>query len=120
MNGARAGLGAVLAVLLTGAVVPGLAGCGSAAAPARGPTSVIIDTDMSSDDIMALDYLLERRDISIQAITVEGTGVAHGPAGARNVLRLIQALGIRHQIPVGYGPPSPLARRPVISGQLAG
>ncbi len=109
MNGVRAGLGAVLAVLLTGAVMPGLAGCGSAAAPARSPTPVIIDTDMSSDDIMALDYLLERHDISIQAITVEGTGVAHGPAGARNVLRLVKALGIHHQIPVGYGPPNPLA-----------
>ena len=100
--------------------MPGLAGCGSAAAPARSPTPVIIDTDMSSDDIMALDYLLERHDISIQAITVAGTGVAHGPAGARNVLRLVKALGIHHQIPVGYRTAEPAGRRPVISGQLAG
>jgi pyrimidine-specific ribonucleoside hydrolase len=68
---------------------------------------VIVDTDMSSDDIMALCYLLERPDISVRAITVVGTGVAHGPAGARNVLRLLHALGIRRTIPVGYGQPNP-------------
>jgi inosine-uridine nucleoside N-ribohydrolase len=98
-------------VVLAGALLSALASCGQGAAPTGGPTPVIVDTDMSSDDIMALCYLLERPDISVQAITVEGTGVAHGPSGARNVLRLLRALGIHHAIPVGYGQPSPLAGR---------
>jgi len=70
---------------------------------------MIVDTDMSSDDIMALTYLLERTDVTVRAITVEGTGVADGKAGARNVLRLIRALGIHRAIPVAFGRSRPLA-----------
>jgi pyrimidine-specific ribonucleoside hydrolase len=105
----RAWLGCVAAILLAGAMLPAMASCGDAAAPARGPAPVVVDTDMAADDIMALCYLLERPDISVRAITVEGTGVAHGAAGTRNVLRLIRALGIHRQIPVAYGPPDPLS-----------
>jgi inosine-uridine nucleoside N-ribohydrolase len=109
MRGIRARLGRGVTVLLAGALLPALASCGGSAAPSAGPAPVIVDTDMSSDDIMALCYLVERPDISVQAITVEGSGVAHGPAGARNVLRLLRALGIHRTIPVGYGQPGPLA-----------
>jgi inosine-uridine nucleoside N-ribohydrolase len=109
MRGIRARFGRVVTVLLAGALLSALASCGAGAAPARGPAPVIVDTDMASDDIMALSYLLDRPDISVQAVTVEGTGVAHGPAGARNVLRLLRALGIHRTIPVGYGGPTPLA-----------
>ena len=109
MRGIRARLGRAGPVLLAGALLCALASCGGNATPAGGPAPVIVDTDMSSDDIMALCYLLERPDISVRAITVEGTGVAHGPAGARNVLRLLSALGIHRTIPVGYGQPRPLA-----------
>jgi Inosine-uridine preferring nucleoside hydrolase len=66
-------------------------------------------TDMASDDIMALSYLLEVPGISVQAVTVEGTGEAHGPAGARNALRLMRSLGVHRPIPVGYGPPNPVS-----------
>jgi len=109
MRGIRARLGRGVIVLLAGALLPALASCGGGAAPAGGPAPVIVDTDMSWDDVMALCYLLERPDISVQAITVEGSGVAHGPAGARNVLRLLSALGIHRTIPVSYGQPDPLA-----------
>jgi hypothetical protein len=54
--------------------------------PAGGTPSrdaMIVDTDMSSDDIMALTYLLERSDVSVRAITVEGTGVADGRSALR-------------------------------------
>jgi inosine-uridine nucleoside N-ribohydrolase len=103
--------------LASGVLIGALAGaaaCGGPAAPtaqvapARG-MPVIVDTDMASDDIMALAYLLDDPAVSVRAITVEGTGVAHGLPGARNALRLIRALRIRQPIPVGYGPPSPLA-----------
>lgn len=101
----RAAIGLLAAALL----LPGLGSCDSPGAPGRATQPVVVDTDMASDDIMAICYLLERRDISVQAITVEGDGVAQGPAGARNALRLIRALGIRRPIPVAYGPPDPLS-----------
>jgi pyrimidine-specific ribonucleoside hydrolase len=100
-------------VLACGSLV-GAAACGgpvartAQVAPGRG-VLVIVDTDIASDDIMALAYLLEDPAVSVRAITVEGTGIAHGLPGARNALRLIRALHLRQQIPVGYGPPSPLA-----------
>src|SRR5690242_8191211 len=39
-----------------------LGGCVSATAPRAGRTAVVVDTDFSSDDILALLYLVERRD----------------------------------------------------------
>ena len=100
---------AAIGLLAAAVLLPGLGACGGAVAPERAAQPVVVDTDMASDDIMALCYLLQRHDISVQAITVEGDGEAHGPAGARNVLRLMRALGIRRPIPVAYGQPSPLS-----------
>lgn len=102
----RAGLIAVLG--LTAMLLPAATGCAGSPPQAHAVTPVIVDTDMSSDDIMALTYLLERPDVSVRAITVEGTGVANGRAGALNVLRLIRALGVRRSIPVAYGRAQPL------------
>lgn len=101
-------LGLMMAAALAGAAACGASGSGHGAAPrAARAVPVVIDTDMSSDDIMALAYLIERHDISIRAITVAGTGVAHGPEGARNVLTLMRALGVKRTIPVAYGQPFP-------------
>jgi hypothetical protein len=81
-------VGRLAAGVLTGALAWGwlaaVAGCGGAAAPvaaAGGAMPVIVDTDMASDDIMALTYLLEDPAVSVRAVTVEGTGVAHGLPG---------------------------------------
>ena len=107
----RLPIGLLIALALT-AILPGLAGCGSARPRvAYAAMPMIVDTDMSSDDIMALTYLLERADVSLRAITVEGTGVADGRAGALNALRLIRALGIRRHVPVAFGQAQPLAGR---------
>jgi pyrimidine-specific ribonucleoside hydrolase len=108
MRGLRSRTALVLAIALAGLLPPSLAACGSP--PVAGPaaTTMIVDTDMSSDDIMALTYLLARADVSVRAITVEGTGVAVGRPGAQNVLRLVRALGIRRHIPVAFGPARPL------------
>jgi inosine-uridine nucleoside N-ribohydrolase len=105
----RPRFGRTIIVLAVALLVPALGSCGGAAAPQRAPQPVIVDTDMASDDIMALSYLLQRHDISVKAITVEGVGEAHGPAGARNALRLMRALGIRRSIPVAYGPQYPIS-----------
>jgi len=101
-------VGGLLAAALSAGFLPAIAACGGAAT-ISGRVPVVVDTDMSSDDIMALAYLLKQPGISVRAVTVEGTGVAHGLPGARNALRLIRALGIHQMVPVGYGPSKPLA-----------
>jgi len=67
----------------------------------------VIDTDMSVDDLMAILYLLQRPDVSVEAITVTGTGVAHSGPGTRNVLSLL-ALAGDPDIPVARGRDNPL------------
>jgi inosine-uridine nucleoside N-ribohydrolase len=68
---------------------------------------VIIDTDMSHDDILAILYLLQRPDLDIRAITVVN-GVAHVGPGTENARRLL-ALAGRLDIPVAGGAEAPLA-----------
>jgi pyrimidine-specific ribonucleoside hydrolase len=89
-----------------------LGGCGGGAgSPARAPDArspVVVDTDLSTDDIVALLYLTRRDDVDIRAVTVSGTGLARCPAGARNALALLAAAG-RDDIPVACGPGDPLA-----------
>ncbi len=64
--------------------------------------SVVIDTDMTIDDWMAILLLVNRTDVRVKAITVPGTGIAHGAPGARNAIRLLDLAGKR-DIPVAYG-----------------
>src|SRR5437870_1220698 len=73
---------------------------------AQTSTPIFIDTDAGSDDIMAIAYLLSQPDIHIEAITVVH-GLAHVPAGARNLRRLVR-LGGRQDIPVFEGEANPL------------
>ncbi len=69
--------------------------------------AVIIDTDAGSDDLVAIAFLLSRPDIHVEAITIEN-GMAHVPAGGRNVLRLL-ALAGHNDISVFLGRETPLA-----------
>lgn len=75
------------------------------AAPLR--RAVIIDTDAGSDDLMAIAFLLSRTDIRVEGITIVN-GMAHVPAGGRNVLRLLELAG-RRDIPVFLGRQTPLS-----------
>jgi pyrimidine-specific ribonucleoside hydrolase len=75
--------------------------------PASSQRVVIIDTDAGSDDLMAISFLLSRPDIRVEAITIVN-GMAHVPAGGRNVLRLL-ALAGRHEIRVYLGRETPLS-----------
>jgi purine nucleosidase len=79
-----------------------------AAMSARAATPVIIDTDMGSDDVMAIVLLLAHREIPIEAITVVN-GLAHVPAGAANARRMVQASG-RNSVLVMEGRETPLQR----------
>jgi len=76
-----------------------------AAQPRNIIRNIIIDTDAGSDDLMAIAFLLARPDINIEAITVVN-GIAHVPAGAKNVLRLLELAG--RDIPVYEGRQTPL------------
>jgi inosine-uridine nucleoside N-ribohydrolase len=67
---------------------------------------VIIDTDCGSDDLMAIAFLLGRKDVRIEAIAVDN-GLAHVQAGASNVLRLLE-LGGHGDIPVFIGRETPM------------
>ena len=68
---------------------------------------VIVDTDSSTDDYVALLYLLRHPDIDVRAITV-ANGMTHVKWGMENVRRLLSLVG-RTDIPVAGGPEKPLA-----------
>jgi inosine-uridine nucleoside N-ribohydrolase len=67
----------------------------------------IIDTDMSPDSWVAVLFAALHPNADLLAVSVSGTGEAHGPAGARNAQRLL-ALASKEHIPVGFGGADPL------------
>lgn len=71
--------------------------------------AVIIDTDLSFDDYVAILFLLQHPAIEVRAITV-ANGVAHIRPGVNNVQRLLSLVG-RQDIPVAAGFEGPLARQ---------
>lgn len=73
---------------------------------AEQPPPVLIDTDCGSDDLMAIAFLLGRKDVRIEAIVVDN-GLAHVRAGAENILRLLQLSG-HGQVPVFIGRETPM------------
>jgi inosine-uridine nucleoside N-ribohydrolase len=81
-----------------------LAGCGGAGS---GRTPVVVDTDLSTDDVIALMYVLNRPDLDVRAVAVSGTGLARCPLGARHARELL-ALAGHPGVPVGCGRDDPL------------
>src|SRR5262245_44586905 len=69
--------------------------------------AVVIDTDMGTDDAMAILYLLGRPNVDVKAIIVAGDGLAHCDTGVKNA-RGLTALGGRPEIPVACGHEKPL------------
>jgi len=67
---------------------------------------IVIDTDCGGDDLMAIAFLLARRDVRIEAVTI-ANGLAHVRPGAENVLRLLE-LGGHEDVPVYLGRETPL------------
>ena len=92
-------VGALLALL----ALVGVVGCGGRAA---GRAPLIVDTDLSSDDIIALAYLSQDPKVELAAVTVSGTGLVECPQGAQNVAALLAALG-RADVPVACGRQAP-------------
>ncbi len=109
----RLGWMAAFCFILAGGFLPVLTGDAfypDPQAPTASSTTkrqaVILDTDMSQDDIVAILFLLRRPDLDIRAITVVN-GVAHVKPGVENVRRIL-ALSGRTDIPVAGGPDKPL------------
>ncbi len=69
---------------------------------------VVVDTDMAADDWLAILFLLQRPDVQVIAIAVNGTGEAHCEPGVRNALGLV-ALAGGVPIPVACGQELPLS-----------
>jgi inosine-uridine nucleoside N-ribohydrolase len=70
------------------------------------PRPVIIDTDLSFDDYVALIYLLQHPAVDVRAITVVN-GVVHVKPGIENARRLLSLTG-HTAIPFAGGPEKPL------------
>ncbi len=75
--------------------------------PAGGPIPLIVDNDMSFDDVMAIAFLLSRPEVELIGITVTGTGIAHCGPGARNARDLLHELGAP-EVPTACGSEEPL------------
>ena len=93
-----------------------LMGCGAPAATptvtlptarTSQPRAIVIDTDMATDDWMAILYLFQRLDVTVRAITVTGAGEAHCAPGIRHALGLA-ALSGYDKMPVACGRETPL------------
>ena len=76
-------------------------------APAS-PVPVVVDTDLASDDLVALAFLLMSADVDLRAVTVSGTGEVRCPQGLRVIRGLLVATG-DPDVPVACGRSSPLA-----------
>jgi pyrimidine-specific ribonucleoside hydrolase len=69
---------------------------------------LVIDNDMSFDDVMAIAYLTTQPDVELLAVTVTGTGIAHCGPGARNARNLLNELQAP-SVPTACGSEEPVA-----------
>lgn len=76
--------------------------------PPAGPVTVLVDTDVAPDDLVAIAFLIAAPEVEIAAITVSGTGEAHCGPGVDIVLGLLERLEAP-EIPVACGREQPLA-----------
>ena len=72
---------------------------------------VVFDTDAATDDIIAALYLLHHPEVSLEAITICGTGEAHAFQGAKNMRALCDELD-RNEIPIAFGSETPISSHP--------
>jgi len=67
----------------------------------------IIDTDMETDDWIAILYAAGQLKSDIKAITVVGNGLSHCPAGRDNASGLLQQISPTPSIPIACGRENP-------------
>ena len=66
------------------------------------PVTLLVDTDVAPDDLVALSFVLGASNVDLAAITVSGTGEAHCDGGIATVLGLLEQLDAP-PIPVACG-----------------
>ena len=81
---------------------------GPTAVAPSGARTLLVDTDVATDDLVALTFLLSAPMVDVVGITVSGTGEAHCAGGVDVVLRLLERLDAP-DIPVACGRETPLA-----------
>ncbi len=64
--------------------------------------SVLIDTDLDVDDAMGIMYLLQHPEMSVEGISISGTGMSYPIPATKNALGLIDLAG-QPNIPVATG-----------------
>ena len=92
-------------VVLAALVALAASGCGSSGS-ARTP--LVVDTDLSSDDVVALLYVAQDLGVDLRAVTVSGTGLVSCPGGAR-IAKDLLAVAQHPEVPVACGPGLPLS-----------
>jgi inosine-uridine nucleoside N-ribohydrolase len=100
------GSGAATTHGATATTVPSGTATGSLAEPSA--RTILVDTDVAPDDLVALAFLLSAPNVTVAAITVSGTGEAHCEGGVAGVLGLLEYLDAP-QIPVACGRETPLS-----------
>lgn len=78
---------------------------------ASGPEAghpVVVDTDLASDDMVALLFLLSSNEVDVRAVTVSGAGEVRCPRGLEVARGLLAVTG-HDQVPVACGRSTPLA-----------
>lgn len=78
------------------------------APPPPAPVTLVVDTDVAPDDLVAIAFLVAAPSVEIAAITVTGSGEVRCEAGLRIVLGLLDRLDAP-EIPVACGPETPTA-----------
>ena len=76
-------------------------------APAPSARTILFDTDVAGDDLVALAFLVASPNVALAGITVSGTGEAHCAGGVDVVLRLLERLQAP-EVPVACGRETPL------------
>lgn len=100
-----------------------LVGCGTVPQPTpisiplgSSPRTLIVDTDLSIDDNLALLYLLSRPDVKINAISISGTGITRCAAGLRNARAIVETME-HPNIPIACGRETPLQGNHTFPGE---
>lgn len=81
---------------------------GTTSGPSPGGPPVVVDTDLASDDLVALAFLLASAEVDVVAVTVSGTGEVRCPRGVEVVRGLLAVTG-DEDVPLACGRTDPLA-----------
>lgn len=81
---------------------PQSASASAIALPSAPSMSLLVDTDVAPDDLVAISFLVAAPNVKLEAITVSGTGEVHCPGGVDIVLKLLERLDAP-AIPVACG-----------------